>query len=442
MMKPWGITLALCILFVLVFSSQGLAYDMSVGGNITVLNITPFNDSSDSWGGYYGDLLVDNNPITGWLMLSDLSLALNTTERDFTIECSKVSGYLLISNESTLPVIGSLAAGNLANLDAITGTGSDSATNTFTTTSTFTIAGNTINNVPTVYPYVNSGSQSSVFRQGFLEDGNALIFVAEIDQDTIGYDGNRHDFQFMIPFEPGDEYYIFALFSCESYCGDGVCMGSEDCDSCPEDCGECPEEGEEEPQSPQVFILTPPTQLVLYPVEDIKMRIELEKDLVYLGEPIEGTVIIDYWGSQNIDTFVILELNGVAFLRVPITLEAPITHLEIPFKNTALSTGHINIQSSLEGFVEILGKTMAEAELMAVGPQATVCPLGDDSCQAVTRYEKCELLGIDCIIWIIILALITLFLFFLIAGKRHKKKHPKAGMMDWLWAAKYNIEKR
>jgi predicted transcriptional regulator with HTH domain len=95
---------------------------------------------------------------------------------------------------------------------SITGTGSDSGTNTFTDIGAFyniPIRGN-IQNVPTVY--IN-GTGPLNFREGLLKDGNNSVFIVPIEEAMPGYNGTPCNFQFILPTNYSNPitYYIYYL---------------------------------------------------------------------------------------------------------------------------------------------------------------------------------------------------------------------------------------
>lgn len=167
------------------------------GGNITMVNLSVFNETQrwQGWVGtifFVGPLAPPSVPAIGG--------EINFTQINVTSACTiptSVSGFILFSNSSAAPT--GLVAGNLTTLDTFTGGGPDKGSSTFTVNTTFTI-GAPITDVPTAYPYVNNGSQSTVFREGYLNDaGGNLVFAVEVNLNTQGYNASFFDYQALLP---------------------------------------------------------------------------------------------------------------------------------------------------------------------------------------------------------------------------------------------------
>lgn len=169
----------------------------AVGGNITEVNIVD-KTQTDKWQGFVGRITFvgPDSPAN----ISANGGNINRTNFNFTSACAvpaSVSGTILLSNSSTAPA--GLVAGNLSKLDDfITNASPENASNTFPTTSTFTVLGGSIPGVPTAHTYVNSTAQSSVFREGYFNDaaGN-IVFAIDVDLDTTGYNTSSFDFQIL-----------------------------------------------------------------------------------------------------------------------------------------------------------------------------------------------------------------------------------------------------
>jgi|GEM_PF-5767419 len=427
----------LLVVFVLLLPpSLGADSDVAEGGVISVLVLEQYN-LTGSWTGYYGDLLVSGNPITGWMLISNVTSPGNVSGEDMSIRCNDVSGYLLISNESSVPILANLVPGDLAVLDAITGTGHDSGSNTFDVNTTFTIVDQTVDDIPTVWIHVNSEQQTTYFREGYMTDGDAIVFVAVIEQYQVGFDGRLHDFQFMLPHDPGDNYYVYALFSCE-WCGDGICMFGEDCENCPEDCGECEEE--EEPRVSKVHILTPGMPIILPPPKPvINLGLEMDQDVYGPGEKISGVVIVEYTGQETLTADLVLTLGDTDVWKERIRLLPPYSRQRVPFRLKMQTSGGYMLKASLRDLdFEVRGKRRAEDNFLVSIPDE------EADIRIVTvpgAALRCQVFGIDCIVLIIILAVVVILLFLLIAEKPRERKKPHRQLMDWMWAVKYNIKK-
>lgn len=429
-MKPLIPILQFVLLFFLIsiiLPSCSAASYLTEAGNITYLNMEGF-DLGVNWEGYYGDLIVTGPNVVGWVLVENLTLVENVTEDDISSRCRNISGYLLISNESDVPDINNLVPGDLSVLDAITGTGSDSANNTFTVNTTFVVAGNTINDVPTAYTNVNSDNQATDFREGYLTDGDALVFIAIIDEDTTGFDGSSHDFQFMLPLDPSTDWYVFALFDCE-WCGDDICQNEESCSSCEADCGSC----EEEPKKPKLDVYGeikgyefPPElepNCTLRPEANIS--IDLLDDIIYVDEQLRGNLTLNYTSCSHVfDALLRIRLERVFNHNYTIDLLATWTNMTIPFAFNVTEPGRYAIVASLENIPEeIEGTTWVEADIMVRARPEPVSP-EEPPLPKVKKDEKCLILGIDCLIIIIILLVIIGILYWLIAKRRKKKEKP------------------
>lgn len=413
--------------------------DITSGGTITILDISQFNTSSQ-WVGYYGNLYIRSDPTAGWLLISNLSYTENVTEQNVPIACNKLSGYLLISNESKVPDLEDLVPGDLTVLDGYFVGDVDSATKTFKRRSTFDIAGNTITNAPTAYTNVRNRSQTTSFREGYLTDGDAFVFVAVIDQATEGFDGSLHDFQFILPRAFAD-YYIFGLFNCK-WCGDDICSSSEDCDDCPDDCGEC-EDIDETDEEPVYVDLIPSGPPVLEPEPRVDISLWLENNLLTIGDIIEGTVIVRYWGAEEVRTTLVIELEGIEEQRHTLFLAPPFSEIEVDFEFVVTRPGNYNVIAYLEGGLDgIIGRKRT------AGGFGTTCPSGVDCPYQVKVVEKnipCTVFGISCICWIIVLLLVVVLLLYMLINPKRKKRRPKESrrnIMERMWLAKDSITGR
>ncbi|MDP3698491.1 MAG: hypothetical protein Q8R47_02795 [Nanoarchaeota archaeon] len=240
------------------------------GGNVTYINASKV-DNSGFWQGYFGEITVDASASTP----SATAKGGNVTELNLVLPCLGDEIYASPQNEIDFEDI---AAGTEEAVDTFLNVSSshlESGSSVFTTTRDFTISSTLITAVPTTFMKV-SGSSDSPFALGVLNQSNVLVFVSNVSLNTIGFDGDTHDYQMMVPVNQSElTYYFFS--DCKvvpptpapaaggggavageaagpfvGYCGDKICQLKETCTKCPADCGICPVNiSEEAPRLPE-----------------------------------------------------------------------------------------------------------------------------------------------------------------------------------------------
>jgi hypothetical protein len=182
------------------------------GGNITWLRIDA-TQQTKRWQGFVGNM-------SGSLVLDD---AANNTMYSWNL--SNVTGEIYASTNCSLDW-NLVSPQNDCSIDNyITGTGSDSASKTYTPSSnsnTYQILSMVINASSTcaAYPYVNSSAQSTFFENIILAAGanasttNQTIYAATIDGATEpnGFNGEQFDYQMLVPANgtTGTVYCLYA----------------------------------------------------------------------------------------------------------------------------------------------------------------------------------------------------------------------------------------
>jgi len=194
------------LIIAIILAPAALAQATAQGGNITQVNLTIINQTT-IWQGLSGTIIfIGPNNLPN---ITAQGGNVNNTAINLTSPCSNPSatGFIFYSNSTTAPA--GLTPGNLTQLDNFISTTADSATNTFTTNTTFNIGG-PITNVPTTYTYVNNASQSTVFREGYFNDASGnIVFAVEINLNTQGYNASYFDFQAMLPTNGSTtEFYL------------------------------------------------------------------------------------------------------------------------------------------------------------------------------------------------------------------------------------------
>ncbi len=197
------LSLAFLACFLAFISADSLT---AAGGNLTFIHLT--NDSSTlKWQGFYGN-------VSGLYAYNATPIQQNASGGNLTYENLNYTftglGYLLVTNSTAVIDMDALQPGPLAWLDAITGAGDDSATNTFPTNSSVVLNSNNITDVPVAYTY-SDNAPSTLFPQYYLTDGDNIIFAVPYEEGKVAFNGSQVGFQFMVPTPSGGSatYYLW-----------------------------------------------------------------------------------------------------------------------------------------------------------------------------------------------------------------------------------------
>jgi len=159
-----------------------------------------------AWQGFFGE--IDGN------------MTLDDTSGDSLFNWTGfVNGTVFATRDSGVD-FSNITAQNECTIDeSLTGTNSDRVNNTFTASSNtaldvglVTIGAGTACATNT---YVNSASQSTSFEETILTDdgGGTAVYATRIEDDVVGFDGNTHDYQLIVPDQTNSSistYYFFA----------------------------------------------------------------------------------------------------------------------------------------------------------------------------------------------------------------------------------------
>jgi len=206
------IFLALFILLVPIAYAACPGNHTAAGGNVTPINITMIRTAGD-WQGYAG-IITYGTGATAPTTVNATGSNVSGEGLHFQIPCNNptsITGFVLFSNSSSAPV--GLVPGNLTQLDAFV-PGLENGTLTFTQTSIFNFpSAGVVAGVPTTHTYVNSGPQSTNFREGYFNDaaGN-IVFATEINfVPPPGYNTSRFSYQALLaaPNYSTVPYYLF-----------------------------------------------------------------------------------------------------------------------------------------------------------------------------------------------------------------------------------------
>ena len=216
------ITAILLLLVVSIFAAQvfGEPSGTTISNNLTETGPTTAPDShtanrstittmvltavqqNQQWKAYVGN-------VTGSLTLDDAD---GNTIYDWSLATTTITGEVYASRSGTLD-FSATACADTATLDSentfhnMTAGQVDNINGTFNSTlhSSFVVAGSTINadTCSAQATFVNDARQapgpSADFQQVLLEDNtNNLVYVALLNDNTVGFDGDSYDFQMIV----------------------------------------------------------------------------------------------------------------------------------------------------------------------------------------------------------------------------------------------------
>ena len=196
-------TIPLLILLIIAFSSGGgcAQSDDARGGYVFIIDFDT-SSSTDYWYGYYGSVIP----------ASESPYRLDTENRIQEIDINRTGGCLLITDSQDVPNPAYLIAGNPVTIDAITGTGYDSGSRTFTENADYAIY-DRILPAPTAYTYGNCSG--STFKEGFFTESGKdnLVFIVPVVDSGTCYNAMPCNFQFILPNSPVRPmtYYIYYI---------------------------------------------------------------------------------------------------------------------------------------------------------------------------------------------------------------------------------------
>ena len=183
-------------------------------GNYTQLEIAT-SSISDRWQAYFGN-------ITGTITLDDGN---KNTIYDWSDPSTSVAGNIFAANETVngwgsircmnLTANGNISLGNelggginQTNINLFynaTETDVDNIQKTFNSSVSITVNGVNYADCPGTHTYTNNATQATRWNQTLLtiNTTSTIIFATTVEQNTVGFDARRWDFQ-MIVMENGD----------------------------------------------------------------------------------------------------------------------------------------------------------------------------------------------------------------------------------------------
>lgn len=180
-----------------------VSYD-SQAGNVTEVNI---NSSTSSWHGFFGEITVNISASTASAIVKGGEMA----EFDLELPCSGGELYLSTLNNLDFTKITKGTAEAVDNYLSFDSSNQQSGTQVFNNLSSFIVNETFITDAPTTYTTVKNSPGDTTFNLGVLNHSDHLVFVSSIRSDTIGFDGDTHDYQMMVPInESGVIYYFFS----------------------------------------------------------------------------------------------------------------------------------------------------------------------------------------------------------------------------------------
>jgi len=173
------------------------------GGNNTNLNAST-ETQTEAWQGFFGEVAgnITLQDASGFSMYEwpDASAGTIFASRDSNVDFTSIAGQ----TDCTID-------------EDLTGTNSDRVNNTFTLNTSligWSIAGSSITSACQTHTYVNSSAQNASFEEIILTDdgGTTSVYATKIEQDTLGFDNQTHDYQIIVPDTLNDTtttYYMY-----------------------------------------------------------------------------------------------------------------------------------------------------------------------------------------------------------------------------------------
>ncbi|MBI4980673.1 hypothetical protein HZC30_03910 [Candidatus Woesearchaeota archaeon] len=175
------------------------------GGYVTPLEITATQPASN-WASLYGEIVLDAS--AGSLVEVNLSKG-NISELNISLNCLGDELYLSNSTVSDWDALTTGNAGMVNQYLGIDSSSTESATRMFTANLNFQAGSNQIT-APSTYTLTQSQNLTT-FNLGILNNSGNFVLVSGIVSDKVGFDGQTHDYQLMVPAKPQiTSYYLFS----------------------------------------------------------------------------------------------------------------------------------------------------------------------------------------------------------------------------------------
>ncbi|MBW2975363.1 hypothetical protein KY366_06610 [Candidatus Woesearchaeota archaeon] len=187
------------------FSSVGAKGVAAQAGNVTEITINT-SIVTQRWQGYFGNISgtitlddASGNTMYDWAAGSGFSptgeiYAANQTVSDWDdVICVNFTGNGTPGNDGINVTV-------LETMYGMSSDDSDGVDETFSSTDDIIIGTRTLSDCPATYIYQSDSQVSGTWNETLLTENStgAVIFAAEVEQDTIGFDGKPWDFQMIV----------------------------------------------------------------------------------------------------------------------------------------------------------------------------------------------------------------------------------------------------
>lgn len=185
----------------------------ATGGQITEINFSDVTSTTGKWQGYFGN--VTNESGENSLQLESSGNVMYS----WNYNLSNLAGNIFATLDNTMDITrwGQLGAATPGNIDTaynFTGSNSDSADNTFSSSQGLTVAGNSVTG-PYVQTYnatlIPTWKTVALSRLGGSNMSD-YVFAGMIDSKQEAFDGTTKDFQMVVPVNASaspQTYYFY-----------------------------------------------------------------------------------------------------------------------------------------------------------------------------------------------------------------------------------------